>query len=799
MNTDFSLISDPQNEEGSVKIKPISIPESSTGADLPNFFLARTHPFSEGCQISVQVYKIIASNLRNTEIVGQIDPYISLSLNNGYWSALTSVLTNAGPDMEWNINDMRFIISIHQLKSSVLTVQAFDSNTFEKDRIIGSGEMTMADGAFTAVDGLKLTIPLKEKAGLDSGTLIVVLRLAVSTEDRKTNASNVEVLLLSDSKHSSEVAESLKQHEIVKDAISESPAKEASIAGISLELSLPQLQLQIPTTDANSYEGAEKQNQGFPSNQFTSEKLKDMMEDATFRAILFADSENKYPWNGNVLKLMKTAASKSILSAQFDDNDSVDSKGCAKGFGYKSVTAGLKIADLRMKIRASGSSSALRRSMGVDAVRRLSSFVNSPKSTAMLAATATAAVSALSPSRKQQSLQSEEELQNIINSVLADLRRSFNTMVLDYSDDNTSVGTAESHKSKAGRSRSSSWKLDQADSAIGSSADSEMDPGNSSIMKIGKQKLQRCSSAPSKSLRNFAQSVSPRNAYTSENNILRLLHVSQGKNILQMMHRAPEKNIFKIIQSENFIESSIYQWAKPKKSGVNPPHLRKSIKAGKGKSTAKSNNVSELDDEHSGKKSTTKTPQQPKKQAPTKTQTAAVSLKMTSPIFYKKKRLMEAAQFAKSVVENSEEAQWDASGTLSPPPVARFRIIKLLGNTGDDRSDHDMKVSKATENDADNLKQAMAELEQITLRDIMRPLPDLRKNMVFYLDRYLFEQPFYWCVVFSLIRHGRKLPQPVRRRGRWPLPGVRSRYSTCRRMLSLRAKTHQQSLQQFQP
>lgn len=699
----------PPNEDKEGKeftvLKPIFVPEPSTGDTRSNLFLFWSNVIPQECQLSLQVHKITASNLRNIEIVGQNDPYISLNLSNGYWSATTSVFSNGGSNVEWNIDDMHFKISIELLKSSVLFVQAVDANFFRKDTVIGTGEIAMVDGLFSSIDNnqgwLTLTIPLLEKGGQLSGTLTVVIRLTVVSGCSEISCSNIELLL--------------QQPE--SRPLSEKKVEESTHFGEKMETNtrfspLP-TQLQCQTTDTETDTDTRMQGQilGSSSNQLSSEKLKELMEDATFRAMLFADTESNVQWNGDVLKLMKTAASKTIISAQYeDDNDSVDSNGCARGFGYKSITAGLKIADLRMKIRASGSSSALRRSMGVDAVRRLSTFVNSPKNAPLLAATASAAASALSPSQHESSLQSEEELQNMINSVLANLRRSFNIVIRDFTEDNSTVGTVESPKAFVEGHSSSSHGPN--DSAVGYSVGSELERGNSSTKPVI-QKLQRSNSAPSKSFKGLLHGASPRNTFNSENNILRMLQMANEKSTLLMLHKVSEKNIFKIIQSEHFIESSIYQWAKPKKAGVDSQQHTKSTR--------------------SEKKFASKAPAQPKKVTPVKTYSAAIALNMKSPIFYKKKRLMEAAQFAKSVAESGgaiDEGRWGGDEPLSSP-VAHYRIVRLLENSSHGRySDHEMIGSRISENDADNLKQTMAEMEQVTLRDIMRPLPELRKNMV---------------------------------------------------------------------
>ena len=159
-------------------------PEQVVQAIFP---LSLSETFPVGVQLTAYVIKIVASKLRNVELLGKNDPYILLNFNGGKWKGKTSVIDNGGSDVEWTFSDsdtaMRFVLSAEDLQTGILDAQAMDSNSFRKHVLIGSGEVALTDseGTYESIDRgqgyLRKNISLTEKNGQFAGYLEIHLKL----------------------------------------------------------------------------------------------------------------------------------------------------------------------------------------------------------------------------------------------------------------------------------------------------------------------------------------------------------------------------------------------------------------------------------------------------------------------------------------------------------------------------------------------------------------------------------------------------------------------------------------------
>ena len=157
-----------------------------TGAAAP-FSLVDLYP--SGSTLHIQ--KIIASNLRNVELIGNNDPYILLNFNGGFWNGKTPVIPGGGSELEWSFQPnepgLQFQLTATDLHNGVFSVQAMDSNSFRSDAVIGTGEMNLRDGSYYAIDSnlgsLTISTSLHDNAGRISGTVTVSLTLEKSLVD----------------------------------------------------------------------------------------------------------------------------------------------------------------------------------------------------------------------------------------------------------------------------------------------------------------------------------------------------------------------------------------------------------------------------------------------------------------------------------------------------------------------------------------------------------------------------------------------------------------------------------------
>ena len=459
--------------------------------------------------------------------------------------------------------------------------------------------------------------------------------------------------------------------------------------------------------------------------QTNTEKLRDVVEDAALRAVLAVDAEHERLRKEEMLNLMRFAASQAVVSAtMMIESESVDANGQARGLGFRSLTAGLKKADVRMKNRTGNMVSSLRHSIGIDGVRRLSAIVNSPNNFLAAAASAAANAAARSPDGVVQYEQhSDANLKDIVNAVVANIQQSINTILED--DENEKKLDEEA---KASPFLSTKPKLQRTVSSSSVTRDSEehmvfadlaIPSGTKgAFMNSVGQKKQRRKSVP--------PAFTASEPQTSDNTTT-APKIEHGNPLLPHIH---VNNILKAIQSETFIESSGYHWAKHKKQGHdlhNSQHDDNSV----GKSSQAHSTTGSLI-----KKKELKVDTRFGKKPPIPTNSSVVTLKMTAPIVYKKNNLTDSGHFAAAVREESKRLSPDSQEPNSfgspdssyKPQASRFRIIKLLKDPDSQRnSRRNRRQSDAAQ------KQTPVELEAITLSKIMRPT-GLRSNMVILLS-----------------------------------------------------------------
>eukprot|EP01035_Chromulina_nebulosa_P007647 gene7647-10331_t len=105
---------------------------------------------------TLHIQKIIASKLRNVELIGNNDPYILLNFNGGFWTGKTPAISGGGSELEWSFQSkepgLQFQLTATDLQNGVFSVQAMDSNSFRSDTVIGTGEMNLKDGSYDAID-----------------------------------------------------------------------------------------------------------------------------------------------------------------------------------------------------------------------------------------------------------------------------------------------------------------------------------------------------------------------------------------------------------------------------------------------------------------------------------------------------------------------------------------------------------------------------------------------------------------------------------------------------------------------
>jgi len=191
-----------------VLLKEDAVSQSEEPGDSSNW-IETSSVVSQGGGVSswkrvrVHVRKVVAFHLRNVEILGKNDPYVSLrwmgdGSNNGSsgsnagsttsWHATTSVVEEGGSGAQWSYErghqDMMFELDSADLQTGMLAAEVRDANSFRKDTLIGRGQTSMNDAAGAVwsdikdMDGsveVEVTVGLVDDAGKSGGAVTISL------------------------------------------------------------------------------------------------------------------------------------------------------------------------------------------------------------------------------------------------------------------------------------------------------------------------------------------------------------------------------------------------------------------------------------------------------------------------------------------------------------------------------------------------------------------------------------------------------------------------------------------------
>lgn len=126
--------------------------------------------------------RIRAKNLINTETVGKQDPYCVFKLA-GKDDLTTSYKEGGGSLVVWNSLDMKFTeVSRAVLKDENLLVEVWDHNSITKDKMIGTGSVSIAEAGSQLGEVVELVVDLETKKGGVAGKLVLDVKLTEGVE-----------------------------------------------------------------------------------------------------------------------------------------------------------------------------------------------------------------------------------------------------------------------------------------------------------------------------------------------------------------------------------------------------------------------------------------------------------------------------------------------------------------------------------------------------------------------------------------------------------------------------------------
>jgi len=132
---------------------------------------------------SLQIVRINAFELRNTELVGHPDPYFVIKI--GADTIKTFTQSNSGVDVLFDYLDIQFKLSKVVLEAEVLEISCWDENSARRDALIGTAKLPLRLVAANNGDVSKHTLYLSDTNGRPSGqvNLFMTLGAYVSPKD----------------------------------------------------------------------------------------------------------------------------------------------------------------------------------------------------------------------------------------------------------------------------------------------------------------------------------------------------------------------------------------------------------------------------------------------------------------------------------------------------------------------------------------------------------------------------------------------------------------------------------------
>ena len=292
------------------------------------------------------------------------------------------------------------------------------------------------------------------------------------------------------------------------------------------------------------------------SYQFVANRVKEMMENASVRGSFLVESELDKMRQIEMTQLMKAATAMALEAASMEsESESESAKGPAKGFGFRSIRAGLQKTDVKPHRKRS-----LERD---NIVNKISEIVTSSNvDSAMIAAAASSAANAVVEStvniRRNSIAKAQEEMHDIV----AGIQRSISIIVESgrtspllkamspTSRRHRRSPSSRSHSPKVsrlpegGHSRGSSPAAQPA--AVRTESPTVVPPSNH--LDTGTPSASQISAA-------IAAAVAAATAATTEEEVKPTEFDSPN------VPKVFNSEFFKSICSEQFVESSGYKWA----------------------------------------------------------------------------------------------------------------------------------------------------------------------------------------------------------------------------------------------
>ena len=145
-------------------------------------------PFFTGI---LHLKSIRCHGLKNVEIMGKNDPYVTLNFGSQIFS--TSVLENAGEDAIFEYLDFKFNVCEESLKFESMILNVFDKNCLRNDVLIGKNSISLRNVLCHINVNTDISIDILDEKGKVSGKVILFLKLIPHVINNKIIEENIGI------------------------------------------------------------------------------------------------------------------------------------------------------------------------------------------------------------------------------------------------------------------------------------------------------------------------------------------------------------------------------------------------------------------------------------------------------------------------------------------------------------------------------------------------------------------------------------------------------------------------------
>jgi hypothetical protein len=120
---------------------------------------------------TLNIVRIRTFDLKNTELVGEADPFVVLKFNE--WTDKTYTQDDAGGTVLWDFLDMKCDVTDESILNTDLQVAAWDENKGRKNAFIGSGSIKLLKATANLGSEVEFSVQLLDEKNKNAGRVVI--------------------------------------------------------------------------------------------------------------------------------------------------------------------------------------------------------------------------------------------------------------------------------------------------------------------------------------------------------------------------------------------------------------------------------------------------------------------------------------------------------------------------------------------------------------------------------------------------------------------------------------------------